>query len=134
LSESAQISPQVTLLFDGACHLCSREIRHYRRLNGDRRLAFVDISADDFKPESWNLDARAVNKEMHVRLADGSYRVGLAAFVAVWEVLPHYRWLARLAQTPGIAQIMRAGYAAFAAVRPLLPKRANPGASCRVTF
>jgi len=45
----------LTLLYDGACPLCCREVellrRRDRRHNGDQpRLAFVDIDAPDYDP------------------------------------------------------------------------------------
>ena len=48
----------LTLLYDGACPLCCREVdllrRRDRRRNGDQpRLAFVDIDAPDYDPRSF---------------------------------------------------------------------------------
>lgn len=125
---------KTTLLYDGACHLCSREIRLYKKHNAKKTIGFVDISAKGFDAKAWGVDPKAVHKHMHVRLADGTYRTGLDAFVAVWQVLPGYGWMARVATTPGVAPVLRLGYKAFAQVRPWLPKRRNDDASCEVSF
>lgn len=124
----------ITVLYDGACHLCSREISLYKKRNVDKAIGFVDISAENFDAKSWGVDAKAVHKHMHVRLANGSYKTGLDAFVAVWQVLPGYAWLARTAQIPYIAPVLRLGYAVFAKMRPWLPRRRNADASCKVSF
>ena len=45
-------SPELTLLFDGGCPLCLREVRFLQRRDRDQRLAFVDIDAADYDPEA----------------------------------------------------------------------------------
>jgi predicted DCC family thiol-disulfide oxidoreductase YuxK len=133
-SPQTLVQGQTVLLYDGACHLCSREIQLYKKHNVDKVIGFGDISAKGFDAQAWGVDAQAVHKHMHVRLADGSYRTGLDAFIAVWQVLPGYGWMARVAQTPGVSQALRLGYKVFAKIRPWLPKRRNAGASCEVSF
>jgi predicted DCC family thiol-disulfide oxidoreductase YuxK len=127
--------PQLTVYYDGACHLCSREIDHYRKVDRDGQLRLVDISAAEFRAEAVGLDAEQVQKVMHVRLADGTLATGLQAFIAIWQVLPGFGRLAKLAQAPVLNPLMRGGYRAFAAIRPYLPKRARPDCpdgSCKV--
>ena len=41
-------NPQLTVFFDGACPICSREIAHYRRRDSEGRLRLVDIAAPSF--------------------------------------------------------------------------------------
>lgn len=112
-----------TLFYDGACHLCSREIAHYRRCaEADPSVAFVDISAPDFVAAAHGLDARRVHKEMHAKEGDAVH-VGVDAFLAIWRRVPGHRWMHRLATLPGAYWPLKAGYALFAAVRPYLPRR-----------
>jgi len=115
----------LTLFYDGHCPLCSREIAHYRRKVVDDSVVFVDITDPSFDAAAHGVDARAVHRLLHVKVGD-EVRVGTAAFVALWERLPAYRWLARLARTPGIRFLMNVGYRVFAAVRPWLPRRKGP--------
>jgi hypothetical protein len=51
------------------------------------------------------------------------WKVGLDAFIAIWQRVPGFSWLARLAQIPGIYFAMNVGYHLFARVRPWLPRR-----------
>ena len=39
----------LTLLYDGGCPLCMREVNFLRRRDRKQQLAFVDINADDYK-------------------------------------------------------------------------------------
>ena len=41
---------QLTLLFDGGCPLCVREVRFLERRDRVRRIRFVDIDAADYNP------------------------------------------------------------------------------------
>ena len=118
-------APRTAIFFDGACHLCSREIDHYRSSRGADRLDFIDIADPHFDAARWNLDRRSVRKHLHVRRADGSVTSGVEAFASIWDVLPAFRPLARAVRLPGIRLLARAGYAVFAEVRPYLPKRAR---------
>lgn len=42
---------QYTLLYDGGCPLCLREVRFLQRRDRDQRIQFVDIDAPDYDPE-----------------------------------------------------------------------------------
>ncbi len=116
--------PQLTVFFDGACHLCSREIHHQQKmLHGDDSVAFVDIADPAFDAAGYHLDARAVNKHMHVMDQDGKVHKGVDAFAVLWRRIPGYRWLGFLVRQPVLRQLAKVGYAVFAEIRPYLPKR-----------
>jgi hypothetical protein len=38
--------PKTIMFYDGGCPLCSREIKHYRRLDSAGRIDWIDISRD----------------------------------------------------------------------------------------
>jgi demethoxyubiquinone hydroxylase (CLK1/Coq7/Cat5 family) len=110
----------LTVLYDGGCPLCRREIAHARGLaqqQGDDALCFVDISGTDAcpMPES---ERAALLARFHVQRADGSRLSGAAAFVAMWRRLPGWRWLARIADLPGGLAAMELAYRGFLKVRP----------------
>jgi 3-demethoxyubiquinol 3-hydroxylase len=111
----------LTVLYDGACPLCRREIAHAQGLaqrQGDAALCFVDISQTTdpaLQAEQQHLLAR-----FHVQRADGSRLDGAAAFVAMWDRLPGWRWLARLSRLPGMLWLMERAYNGFLRVRPAL--------------
>jgi predicted DCC family thiol-disulfide oxidoreductase YuxK len=115
--------PGIKVYYDGLCHLCSREIDHYRTQRGSESIEFVDITAPGFDPGSEGLDPIRVHQAMHVRRADGTLAVGVDAFITLWEWMPRYRLAARLSRGPGPRFFLRLGYRVFAAARPYLPKR-----------
>lgn len=123
--------PDVTLFYDGACPLCSREARHYRHLLDAQALGLVDIADAGFDATAHGLSPVAVHRSLHAKLADGRVIDGIDAFAAIWQMLPRYRPLATLTRTPGIRQLMQAGYWAFARLRPYLPGRSCPAPRAR---
>ena len=114
----------LTVLYDGACPLCRREIALYRGLSPKQALAFVDVSdaATHLPPGT---DRERLLARFHVRQADGTFADGARGFVALWAVLPGWHWLARLAALPGATPLMEAAYTAFLRLRPALQQLAT---------
>lgn len=110
------------ILFDGNCIVCDLEITHYQKLYPEL-FQIVDIAAPGFDARNYNLTADAVNKEMHVITPKQELKVGVDAFVYIWEQMPRYRFLAQLTKLPGLYSIAKVGYAGFARIRPYLPKK-----------
>lgn len=116
------IRTPLTVFYDGACGVCSREIRHYRSI-ADQRVRFVDIAAADFAAEAHGVSAAEFQAQLHVQEADGRFFTGVEAFRRLWQVLPSpfYPLLAAFVGLPGVHLAARAGYAVFARCRHLLP-------------
>ncbi len=111
----------VCVYFDGSCPLCRSEIAHYRRQDRDGRISFVDVSQSDVELGDDLSRAQAMAR-FHLRFSDGTMTSGARAFVAIWQVLPGWRWAARIARFPGVIHILEICYRAFLPVRPLISK------------
>jgi len=117
--------PKLSIYFDGLCPLCSREISHYRKQQGSDQIRFVDITSTEFNPVEEGIDPVKVHKVLHVRTAAGELKTGVDSFIAIWEHLPSYHWLARLARTAPVKLLLTLGYQGFVVLRPLLPRRSR---------
>lgn len=113
---SAQTSA-LTVLYDGSCPLCRREIGVYRDLKASQSLCFVDVCDPGLKVPA-GTRPETLKARFHVQHADGRMESGARAFLALWAVLPGWRWLARLGALPGVAFLMECTYRAFLRVRP----------------
>ena len=109
--------------YDGLCHLCSREIDHYRRQKGAQKIQFVDITAEGFDAVLEGLNPAIVHKQIHAKREDGTLKTGVDAFVEIWDHLPRYQWAARIARIGFINRLLGFSYKVFAAIRPLLPRK-----------
>ncbi len=111
----------LTVLYDGACPLCRREIGLYRDLKSLAPVGWRDVSAPDaVLPEGG--DRAQYLARFHVQRADGSLLSGAAAFVALWSVLPGWRWLGRFGRLPGMTPLLEVAYRFFLRFRPGLQR------------
>ena len=122
----------LTVLYDGACPLCRREIGVYRGLRANAPVDFFDVS-DAAQPLPPGTVRGQLMARFHVRLADGELLSGANAFLALWAALPGWRWLALAGRLPGAAWVMERAYRLFLRGRPTLQRwvarwdrRANP--------
>jgi 3-demethoxyubiquinol 3-hydroxylase len=111
--------PSLTVYFDGACPVCSREIAMYRRQPGSEACVWVDASRCSASELGPGLDSQRALARMHVRQADGRLVSGAAAFILMWQAFPATRWLGRLAALPPLPWVLELGYRLFLRVRPL---------------
>ena len=117
------MNSQITMFYDGACPLCSREVSHYRRIDHERAVNWVDISVQTDQLESHQLSHEDAMARLHVLDSEGRMQTGAAAFTALWSALPYYRWLARCVRGLGLVPLLDRFYEPFARWR--LSRRRN---------
>jgi predicted DCC family thiol-disulfide oxidoreductase YuxK len=89
-----------TVIYNGACPVCSREIGLYRA-RAEGPVSFVDLNDTDLAVFELTRDEAA--RRLHV-VEDGRLLVGVEAFRALWRATPGFRWLAAVAGLPGVRQ------------------------------
>jgi predicted DCC family thiol-disulfide oxidoreductase YuxK len=95
-----------TVIYNGECPVCSREIGVYRaRAEGPVR--FVDLNACDMATFGLTPDAAA--RRLHV-VEDGRLLAGVDAFLALWRATPGFRLLAAVVGLPGVRQVVGGVY------------------------
>lgn len=113
----------LTVLYDGSCPLCRREISVYRGLQPSQPIAWLDVSAVGAAlPDCGNRDA--LMARFHVQQVDGTVLSGARAFLALWATLPGWRWLSVLGRLPGATPCLEWLYCRFLTVRPWLQRKA----------
>jgi len=109
----------VSVYYDGACPVCSREIATYRRLTPEEAVRWVDASSCDESELGEGLDRAQALELFHLRDESGQMLSGPDAFIALWARVPRLGLLARLASLPPSRLLLGMGYRAFLKVRPL---------------
>lgn len=134
--------PQATLFYDGGCPLCAKEIDHYRRLDSERRVSWLDIHATPAHLEPHGVAPADALARIHAVDRDGKMQaprrapnpcprrrssrqtasralvplqVGVPAFLAVWSALPYWWVLPPIMRAvPMGVPIASAAYTAWA--------------------
>ncbi|MGA0114459.1 MAG: thiol-disulfide oxidoreductase DCC family protein [Burkholderiales bacterium] len=114
----------LTVLYDGACPLCRREIGFYRGLKSSSPVCFADV-CDPLVTLPGGTTREQLLARFHVRDSDGRLLSGAEAFLALWAALPGWRWLALVGRVPGMAWAMECTYRLFLRVRPTLQRWAS---------
>ena len=126
--------PEITLLFDGGCPLCTREAAYLDRLdNGRGRLALVDIAHPDFDATRYGLTQDEVMGAMHGITADGRVFVGMGVFRKAYKAVGR-GWMLAPTGWPVLRPLFDAFYRWFAKRRMKISKAVGGcvGGVCRV--
>ncbi|RKR03888.1 thiol-disulfide oxidoreductase DCC family protein [Maricaulis maris] len=103
----------VIAYFDGLCPICRHEMAGYARRAPDL------IQLHDCNGElPGDVDREAALASLHVRLPDGVVVDGWIAFLAIWERVPGWGWLAWLTRPAWIRVPLDRLYRWLAPYRP----------------
>jgi len=112
----------LTVLYDGACPMCQREIAFYKRLipiSSSTSICYADVNDPSLTiPDSTTLEI--LKSRFHVRFENQELISGAKAFIALWTLLPGWRWLAITARIPGIIWCLEMNYRLFLIFRPTI--------------
>jgi len=111
----------LTVLYDGACPLCSREIDWYRTKQASEAIRWVDLT-DPAAGLPAGITRDAALARFHVVHANGTATTGAAAFLRLWRAYPGLGRVARWLSNPLALAVLEAGYRLFLPLRPLLAR------------
>ena len=109
----------LTVYYDGACPVCSREIAVYCRQVGAEQCVWVDASSCPDSALGAGLSRDRALARFHVRRADGVLVDGMRGFTVLWRALPRFAWAGRIAAIRPIPRWLDAAYSVFLRARPL---------------
>ena len=115
-TETSQEQAQLTLYYDGACPMCSREIKFLQSITTPNAVVYEDISSEHFVPEKLGKSSSELMAEIHARTGTGDWLIGMDAFRAVYSHTP-YGPLFRLTKLPMVRQCFDWCYSVFAKIR-----------------
>jgi predicted DCC family thiol-disulfide oxidoreductase YuxK len=125
-SGAAWAGPEITVLHDGACPLCAREVALLRRLDRGRgRIGFEDIATQGFDPARHGRRLDELMARIHGVLPDGRLVEGVEVFRRAYAAVG-CGWLLAWTRWPGLRRVAEAGYRAFARNRLRLTGRDAP--------
>lgn len=123
---------ELTLLFDGGCPLCLREVKILRRRDAERgRLAFVDVDDPAYDPARYGgiTYADAMGR-MHALRADGEVIRDVEVFRQAYGLVG-LGWLYAPTRWPLLRPLVDAVYGLWARWRLTITGRPSMEALCR---
>ena len=127
---SGPLSAELTLLYDGGCPLCVREVTFLRRRDQRRhgsgcRLAFVDINAADYNADQHGgIRYREAMGRIHALRADGAVLQDVAVFREAYRLVG-LGWLYAPTAWPVLGSLCDALYGLWAHWRLAITGRPN---------
>jgi predicted DCC family thiol-disulfide oxidoreductase YuxK len=100
---------ELTVIYNAECPICAREIASYRRYADARGLPLRFAGLQDGAAAEIGITTDAAARRLHV-VRNGELLAGLPAFVALWEEMPRFRWLARLVSLPLVRPVAHGIY------------------------
>ena len=103
----------ITVFFDGACGLCSKEINYYRRIAPEGVFDWQDITISTEALTKEGISLVDGLMQLHAKDDAGDLHVGVDAFVLMWRNIGAWRYLAYLVALPGVKQVTSIAYRYF---------------------
>jgi predicted DCC family thiol-disulfide oxidoreductase YuxK len=125
----------LTILYDGGCPLCIREVtfleRRDRRRHADQTtLAFVDIDRPDYDPQAHQgITYREAMGRIHGVEANGTVLQDLAVFRRAYELVG-LGWLYAPTRWPVVGPLAEGAYGLWARLRLAITGRPSLGQLC----
>lgn len=109
---------------DGDCPLCQVEIKLMQKLDKQQNIEFVDITKTPERLTEVGLNYQQAMQLLYVVDQNNTIKSGLDSFIALWEKLPVFNYLACYVQkSPRVKKRMNQGYLWFARHRLALTGR-----------
>ncbi len=107
----------ICVYFDGSCPVCTAEIGIYRKAAEPESVQFIDITRAD-APVPPGTTREALLARFHVRDSRGELVSGARGFATLWQAIPRFRLLGRIAAWRPITALLEVGYRVFLRIRP----------------
>ncbi len=109
------------VFYDGACPLCSKEVKLYKKLaandktrgrfTDDVDIEWIDISKSKTELKKEGIKYADAMQLMHVKDASGIHQVGIDAVLTVWDQIPYYRKVFKLLKSiPALYPLLDKAY------------------------
>lgn len=127
---------ELTILYDGACPLCQREVSFLERRDQTRhpeggKLAFVDIDRVSYDPRAHQgITYREAMGRIHAIDGSGTVLRDLAVFHRAYALIG-LGWLYAPIAWPLVGPLMTVAYRLWARMRLMLTRRPNLEQLCR---
>ena len=120
----------LSVLYDGSCPLCAREIAMYRRQHGTDAIRWLDVKRGQKVTFRSAYRDKPCLRGSTSSGATGQQLSERPGSLELWKAIPKLRLVGRLASLPPVLSILELGYSLFLCVRPTIQKCARTRLGC----
>ncbi|MEI7770911.1 MAG: DUF393 domain-containing protein [Chloroflexales bacterium] len=122
-----------TLLYDGACHICTSQVQMLATYDDNKRIEMLDMNSAEAQARFPQVRPEDARREVHLVAPDGTLYAGADAVRETLLRLPWLSGLGELLRLPGMMSLARPIYVLIARNRYLFGGRAKAceGDVCR---
>ena len=102
------------VLYDGKCGICRKEIEYYQKIASPERFQWFDITSESAILAEYKLRLADVLLVLHTIDEQNNIYTGVDSFIKIWQRLPYWRFLAKIANLPFIKSTLAWLYKIFA--------------------
>ena len=105
------------VFYDGKCGLCSKEINYYKRIVPKNIFEWHDIASNPNILKDIRISQYDALMYLHATDQKSNLKIGVDAFILIWDKLKYWKILSILIRTPIIYSIAKITYKLFANYR-----------------
>lgn len=109
---------QAVVWYDGGCPLCQREISYYQGLAPRVAIDWRDLTAEQTFALPDGVSRCDALARFHMQDSQGRIHHGARGFIALWKLLPKWRFLGYVAAIPPLPWVLELGYGVALKIRP----------------
>ena len=107
----------IKVFYDGKCGLCSKEINYYKRIAPKNIFEWHDIASNPNILKDIRISQYDALMYLHAMDQKSNLKIGVDAFILIWDKLKYWKILSILVRTPIIYSIAKITYKLFANYR-----------------
>ncbi len=112
--ETQDQKDELNVYFNSACPVCKAGIEAQQGRSTECQIKWNDVHADQKAVENIDQNLSTVRKYLHLTNADGELKVGIDAFITLWQNSPDEKYKARIFALPVVKQMAEVAYFIFA--------------------
>lgn len=104
----------ITVFYDDQCGLCRKEIAVYQNQDKHGLFNWQRLSETTFDPNEQRFDLVQALERLHVINHQGDVKIGVDAFIVIWNQLPYWKFLGFFASVAPVKWFLNLVYDQFA--------------------
>lgn len=108
---------KILVFFDAKCNVCSKEISYYSKIDHEKKFKWINVNEGKNELKKYKIKFTDSLMYLHVIDKNKNIKVGVDAFIIIWQELKYWKFLAYLININFIKKITSFFYKIWARKR-----------------